>query len=67
VDPRLAESAFGLQSLSAVAVWPAIAALTVLALTTLWWVPPRGPGSDPAERPEDDDGSGGARGQGAAA
>ncbi|ASN51782.1 hypothetical protein [Sinomonas sp. R1AF57] len=67
VDPRLAESAFGLQSLSAIAVWPAIAALSVLALTTLWWVPPHRPGSHPAESPEDDDGSSGASGQGAAA
>lgn len=41
VDPSVAESAFGLQALSALAVWPAVVALAVLALTTLWWVPPR--------------------------
>jgi hypothetical protein len=41
VNPSVAESAFGLQALSTLAVWPAVVALGVLALTTLWWVPPR--------------------------
>jgi hypothetical protein len=41
VNPGIAESAFGLQALSALAVWPAVVALAVLAYTTLWWVPPR--------------------------
>lgn len=41
VSSSVAESSFGLQALSALAVWPAIVALAVLALTTLWWVPPR--------------------------
>jgi hypothetical protein len=40
-SPSVAESAFGLQALSALAVWPAVVALAVLAFTTLWWVPPR--------------------------
>lgn len=41
VSASVAESAFGLQSLSALAVWPAVVALAVLAYTTLWWVSPR--------------------------
>jgi hypothetical protein len=41
VDRALPDSAFGLLSFSAVAVWPAVVALSVLAFTTLWWVPPR--------------------------
>ncbi|MGT2460456.1 hypothetical protein [Sinomonas atrocyanea] len=40
VSPSVAESAFGLQALSALAVWPAVVALAVLAFTTLWWIPP---------------------------
>ncbi|GAB2751851.1 hypothetical protein [Sinomonas soli] len=51
-SPSVAESAFGLQALSALAVWPAVVALAVLAFTTLWWVPPRdGADSAAAQRP----------------
>ncbi|MBL0705489.1 hypothetical protein [Sinomonas cellulolyticus] len=46
VSPSVPETVFGLQALSSLAVWPGVVALTVLALTTLWWVPPR-------EGPED--------------
>lgn len=41
VSPSVPESAFGLGALSSLAVWPAVVALAVLALTTLWWAPPR--------------------------
>ena len=40
VDASVAGSAFGVHAVSVVAVWPAITALAVLALTTLWWLPP---------------------------
>lgn len=40
VNPSVPETVFGLQALSSLAVWPGIVALAVLALTTLWWVPP---------------------------
>ncbi|WP_369047158.1 hypothetical protein [Sinomonas sp. P10A9] len=41
VSASVAESAFGLQAVSSLAVWPCVVALMVLALTTLWWAPPR--------------------------
>lgn len=40
VNPAVPETVFGLQALSSLAVWPAVVATAVLALTTLWWVPP---------------------------
>ncbi|WP_077489523.1 hypothetical protein [Sinomonas mesophila] len=40
VDAAVAGSEFGVQALSVLAVWPAVTALAVLALTTLWWQPP---------------------------
>ena len=40
VDAAAAGSEFGVQAVSVLAVWPAITALAVLALTTLWWQPP---------------------------
>ena len=44
VDPGVAGSEFGLRAVSVLAAWPAVTALAVLALTTLWWQPPRGDG-----------------------
>lgn len=41
VSASVAESAFGLQAVSSLAVWPGVVAVMVLALTTLWWAPPR--------------------------
>ncbi|GAB4100433.1 hypothetical protein [Sinomonas halotolerans] len=40
-DAAVPGSDFGLQALSAAAVWPAVTALGVLALTTLWWRDPK--------------------------
>lgn len=42
VDASVAGSEFGIHAVSVLAVWPAITALAVLALTTLWWQPPDG-------------------------
>ncbi|WP_052207178.1 hypothetical protein [Sinomonas humi] len=39
-DPKVDGSAFGLDTLSALALWPAIVAIVVLALVTVLWSPP---------------------------
>ena len=47
VDASVPGSEFGIHAVSVLAAWPAITALAVLALTTLWWQPP---GGDAPER-----------------
>jgi hypothetical protein len=39
-DPSVPGSAFGLYTLSALALWPAIVAIVILALVTVLWSPP---------------------------
>ncbi|WP_334170476.1 hypothetical protein [Sinomonas sp.] len=39
-DPSVDGSAFGLDALSALALWPAIVAVVILALVTVLWSPP---------------------------
>ncbi|MDQ4500819.1 hypothetical protein [Sinomonas sp. ASV322] len=42
-DPSIDGSAFGLQTLSELALWPAIVAVVVLGLVTVLWSPPTRP------------------------
>lgn len=42
-DPSVDGSSFGLQTLSSVALWPAIVAVVILALVTVLWTPPSRP------------------------
>ncbi|MEA5456899.1 hypothetical protein SPF06_19425 [Sinomonas sp. JGH33] len=42
-DPSVDGSAFGLQALSALALWPAIVAVVVLGLASILWSPPTRP------------------------
>jgi hypothetical protein len=39
-DPSVDGSAFGLQALSALALWPGIVAVVILGLMTIFWSPP---------------------------
>jgi hypothetical protein len=39
-DPGVDGSAFGLQTMSALALWPGIVAIVILGLMTVLWSPP---------------------------
>jgi hypothetical protein len=39
-DPGVDGSAFGLQTLSALALWPGVVAVVIFGLMTLLWSPP---------------------------